>query len=113
VDGYEPSTKTVFQYQGCHFHGCSAHCKQDNAPDLFQKNKQQEEKLKKKVYNLVVVWECVAPGYKDKTHEQKIVIYPHTIVYHFESYLDKAKIYSTTKKFHIRKRARANLSFRR
>jgi len=46
---------------------------------------------------LVVVWECKAPGYKDITHEQKIVIYPHAIVYNFEAYLDKAKIYSATK----------------
>ena len=42
VDGNEPSTKTVFQYHGCHFHGCSAHCKQDNASELFQKTRQQE-----------------------------------------------------------------------
>jgi len=42
VDGNEPSTKTVFQYHGCHFHGCSAHCKQDNARELFQKTRQQE-----------------------------------------------------------------------
>jgi len=46
---------------------------------------------------LVVVWECKAPGYTDITHEQKIVIYPHAIVYDVEAYLDKAKIYSATK----------------
>jgi len=46
---------------------------------------------------LVVVWECKAPGYKDITHEQKIVIYLHAIVYNFEAYLDKAKINSATK----------------
>jgi len=90
VDGYEPSTKTVFQYHGCHFHGCSAYCKQDNARELFQKTPQQEEKIKNAGYNLVVVWECKAPGYI--THEQKIVIYPHAIVYDFE-----AKVYSATK----------------
>ena len=22
VDGYHPESKTVFQYHGCHFHGC-------------------------------------------------------------------------------------------
>jgi len=43
---------------------------------------------------LVVVWECKAFGYKNITHEQKIVIYPHAIVYDFEAYLDRAKIYS-------------------
>jgi len=46
---------------------------------------------------LVVVWECKAAGYIDITHEQKIVIYPHAIVYDFEAYFDKAKIYSATK----------------
>jgi len=62
VDGYEPSTNTVFQYHGCHFHGCSAHCKQDNSRELFQKTRQQEEKIKNAGYNLVVVCECKAPG---------------------------------------------------
>ena len=46
---------------------------------------------------MVVVWECKAAGYIDITHEQKIVIYPHAIVYDFEAYFDKAKIYSATK----------------
>ena len=46
---------------------------------------------------MVVVRECKAPGYKDITYEQKIVIYPHAIVYNFEAYLDKAKIYDATR----------------
>jgi len=46
---------------------------------------------------LVLVWECKALGYEDITHEQKIVIYPHAIVYDFEAYLDEAEIYSATK----------------
>jgi len=69
VDGYGPSTKTLFQYHGCHFHGGSAYCKQGNVRELFQKSRQQEEKIKNADYNLVVVWECKAPGYKDITHE--------------------------------------------
>ena len=87
-----------FQYHGCHFHGCSAHCKQDNTRELFQKTRQQEEKIKNAGYNLVAVWECKAPGYKDITHEQKIVIYPHAIVYDFEACLDKAKKYIVQQK---------------
>jgi len=97
VDGYEPTTITVFQYHGCHFLGCFAHCKQDNACELFQKTRQQEKKFKNAGYNLVLIWEFKAPGYEDKTHEQKIVIYPHAIVYDFEAYVDEAKIYSATK----------------
>lgn len=26
VDGYEPTARTVFQYHGCHWHGCSRCC---------------------------------------------------------------------------------------
>jgi len=55
VDGYESITKTVFQYHGCKFHGCHAHCKQGNARDLFQKTQQQEHKIMNAGYNLVVV----------------------------------------------------------
>jgi len=68
-----------------------------NARELLKKTQQQEQKIKKAGYSLVVVWESKAPGYKDITHEQKTVIYPHAIVYDFEAYLDKAKIYSATK----------------
>jgi len=68
-----------------------------NARELLKKTQQQEQKIKKAGYSLVVVWEYKAPGYKDITHEQKTVIYPHAIVYDFEAYLDKAKIYSATK----------------
>ena len=96
VDGYEPTTKTVFQYHGCHFHGCPAHCKQGNAHELLRKTQQQELKIRNAGYNLVIVWECNAPGYKQLAFEPKTVIYPHAIVYDFEAYLDKTKCYRPT-----------------
>ena len=97
VDGYEPTTKTVFQYHGCHFHGCPAHCKQGNARVLLRKTQQQDQKIRDAGYNLVVVWECKAPGYKAIAHKQKTEIYPHAIVYDYEAYLDKPKSYRATK----------------
>jgi len=51
VYGYEPSTKTVFQYR-LSLSRLSCHCKQDNARELFQKTRQQEEKTKNAGYNL-------------------------------------------------------------
>jgi len=97
VDGYDPTTKTVFQYHGCHFHGCPSHCKQDNARELFQKTQERDQKIRDAGYNLVVVWECKAPGYKAIAHKEKTEIYPHAIVYDFEAYLDKTKSYRVTK----------------
>ena len=96
MDGYEPRTKTVFQYHGCHWHGCPAHCKQTDARDRVKKTRQQEHKIKAAGYTLLVVWEC------DKQEnvtipEPQIVVYPHAIVYDFEAYLDKTKRYKHTK----------------
>ena len=80
VDDYEPTTKTVFQYHGCHFHGCPAHCKQGNARVLLRKTQQQDQKIRDAGYNLVVVWECKAPGYKAIAHKQKTEIYIHMLL---------------------------------
>jgi hypothetical protein len=79
VDGYEPTSKTVFQYHGCHFHGCPAHCKLDKAEQtlLLKKTRQQEQKIKNAGYNLVVVWECQNPPKLDiPIPEQRTVPYP-------------------------------------
>ena len=92
----EPTTKTVFQYHGCHCHGCPAHCKQGKAREMLKKTQQQERKIKGTGYNLVVTWECKAPGYKPLALEPKTVIYPHALVYDFEAYLDKIKRYKAT-----------------
>jgi len=96
VDGCEPTTKTVFQYHGCHFHGCPAHCKQGKAREMLKKTQQQERKIKDAGYNLVVAWECKAPSYRPLALEPKTVIYPHALVYDFEAYLDKTKRYKAT-----------------
>jgi len=81
------NNKTVFQYHGCHFHCCPAHCKQDNARELLRKTQQQELKIRNAGYNLVIVWECNAPGYKQLDFELKTEVYPHDIVYDFEASL--------------------------
>ena len=61
MDGYEPTTKTVFQYYGCHWHGCPAHCKQSDARHRLRKTQQQAQKIKATGYTQVVAWECNKP----------------------------------------------------
>ena len=56
----------------------------------------QELKIRNADYNLVIVWECNAPGYKQLAFEPKTVIYPHALVYDFEAYFDKTKCYRPT-----------------
>jgi len=84
VDGYEPTTKTVFQY---HWHGCPAHYKQTDARDRLKKTRQKEQKIQATGYTLVVVSECNKPQREKTIPEPQTVVYPHAIVYDFEAYL--------------------------
>ena len=56
VDGFEPVSKTVYQFHGCYWHGC------DCNPDLydaerFQKTKDMEEKIRGAGFRVVSIWE--------------------------------------------------------
>lgn len=97
VDGYEPKIKTVFQYHGCYWHGCPAHCKRGNAPDLYTKTKKRDKQIRDAGFNLVVTWECEQP--RDDSEPQPLpqtVIYPHAIAYDFEALIDKTKAQQPT-----------------
>ena len=59
VDGYDPNTRTVYEFNGCYFHGCS-HCKKDQ-DELGKERKMhtitKEKYLRNKGYNLRIIWE--------------------------------------------------------
>ena len=59
VDGYDPITRTVYEFNGCHFHGCSD-CKKDQ-DDLGKERKMhtetKEKYLRHKGYNMKIMWE--------------------------------------------------------
>ena len=69
VDGYDLLTKTVFEFQGCEYHGCKKckpngrHVKTFHHPDrkveeLYQATQRKTELLKQAGYNVVEKWEC-------------------------------------------------------
>ena len=69
VDGYDPLTKTVFEFQGCEYHGCrkckpnNRHTKTFHHPDrtveeIFQVTQRKTELLKQAGYIVVEKWEC-------------------------------------------------------
>ena len=59
VDGYDPITRTVYEFNGCHFHGCSD-CKKDQ-DELGKERKMhtetKEKYLRHKGYNMKIMWE--------------------------------------------------------
>ena len=108
VDGY-PETRTVFQYHGCHWHGCEQ-CfpspadrekvvRQDKQGRLFKRKDvysltlQRTQHLRNSGYTVVEKWEHEEPTPWAATRglEKQTETYPHAIVYDFESYQDTSK----------------------
>ena len=109
VDGYHPETKTVFQFHGCHWHGCIqcfSNPKQRTEVIRIDKNGTEttreiaylktlarSDEIRNLGYNLVERWEHeqLSPWLDDKHPRKRNETYPHAIVFDFESYQDKTK----------------------
>ena len=86
VDGYEPESKTIFQYYGCKWHGCPCQ-KERNSLDKerYSNTIDLEKEMKEQKFNLVSVWECERPVMKNMIFEKEFRPYPYFIVYDFEA----------------------------
>ena len=88
VDGYEPTTKTIYQYHGCKWHGCTCLPNRTNADEnQYVTTKGMEKFFKGRGYNVVSVWECEKPRKKKVFFNIEFIPYPHYIVFDFESIL--------------------------
>ena len=98
VDGYNPETKTVFQYHGCYWHGCRK-CfpydreriidhKDKTREDLFKATKRRIGYLRKAGYRVVEAWACEVWEILDELPRTQTKSYPHAILYDFEAYGD-------------------------
>ena len=104
-----PVTKTVFQFHGCHCHGC-IHCfpnpeqrneviridKKGNEitrDDAYQRTLKRSEVIRSSGYRLVKRWKRQEPRpwWDDKLPLKRNETYPHAIVFDFEAYQDKTK----------------------
>ena len=115
VDGYHPETKTVFQFHGCHWHGCIKcfpnpeqrteviHVDKNNneitREDAYQRTLKRSEVIRFLGYNLVERWEHEEPcsWWNDKLPPKRNETYPHAIVYDFEAYEHKTKASNPTR----------------
>ena len=117
VDGFCLKTNTVFQFHGCHWHGC---------PKSFPRPVQRQEKIivekvgkpkrgitrqmayertlktsqeiLKKGFKLVECWEHQITGRLPvELPKKKTETFPHAIVFDFEAVLDRSKRRQPTK----------------
>ena len=96
VDGYEPETRTVYQFHGCKWHGHT--CIKDRTSSqreryldtlavdrLIETNGVDTLTHKDSKFNLVRVWECEKPYKKSVRFEREFTPYPHFIVHDWEA----------------------------
>lgn len=77
VDGYDEETKTVYEFEGCFYHGCpkcfpnqdNLHRKHDDMTmrEIYQRTLEHNLRIREAGYNLIVTWECEWKQ-KRKTH---------------------------------------------
>ena len=99
VDGYNHETKTVFQYQGCHWHRCRKCFPHDRnrivthynqtREDRFKATVERTQKLRAAGYHVIEAWSCEVGEINIKFPQTQIQSYPHAILYDFEAYGDK------------------------
>ena len=101
VDGYDPITKTVYQYHGCHWHECLKCFPKDRDRIIDRNNKTREElyqaalertrALRKAGYCVIEKWACQVGKREADIPSSETRSYPHAIFYDFEAYLNKNK----------------------
>ena len=115
VDGYHPETKTVFQFDGCFWHGCEK-CypkaevrtqiirrdRNGNPTTMeaaYQRTVQRTKFMREAGYTVVKRWEHEhpRPWWNDRCPPKRNETYPHAIVYDFESFQGKTKASNPTR----------------
>ena len=95
VDGYNHATKTIFQYHGCHWHGCRKCFPHDRdkivdrnnqtREDRYEASKKRTRYLKKAGYQVIETWGCEVGKIGAEPPRAETKSYPHAILYDFEA----------------------------
>ena len=123
VDGYKHETRTVFQYHGCRFHGCTK-CFPDlrdqiilnddgknpvTPEELYQATVNLTAFLRKQGYEVIEACSCEVGVFKGGLPKMETKTYPHVIIWDTETFGDKKLSKRPDRSFNDRKRAHTNL----
>ena len=99
VDGYNHETRTVFQYHGCHWHGCRKCYPNDRNKIIAHNNQTREDRFNATVertkalraagYHVIEAWACEVGEIDVELPRPQTQSFPHAIFYDFEAYFDK------------------------
>ena len=99
VDRYNHETRTVFQYHGCHWHGCRKCYPNDcdkiianngqTRGDRFKATVKRTNALRAAGYHVIEVWACEVGEIDAELPQPQTQSFAHEILYDFEAYGDK------------------------
>jgi G:T-mismatch repair DNA endonuclease (very short patch repair protein) len=77
VDGYDPETNTVYEFNGCYYHGCNiCYQPEDINPssgksmgELYKNTIKKEEHLKRLGYKVISKWGCQFKGNDNEVND--------------------------------------------
>ena len=91
VDGYNHEPRTVFQYNGCHWHGCRKCYPNDRDKIITHNDQTREDRLKATVkrtktlraagYHVIEAWACEAGETDVELPRPQTQSYPYAILY--------------------------------
>ena len=79
VDGFCRATSTVYEFNGCFYHGCVSCYPKKNA--LYQKQIDKENFLRSQGYRVISIWECEFRGVQH-SHAYKAFLREHPHLQH-------------------------------
>ena len=88
VDGYEPTTGTVYQYHGCYWHGCPCIEHGGTGRGSLESTLEIDAAIAEE-HPMVVVWEHDVPNPPKVEFPKQFHPYPGFIVYDFEARMKK------------------------
>ena len=102
VNGYNPETKTVFQYHGCHWHGCRKCYSKDRDKIIAHNDQTRKDQyiatlkrtraLRAAGYCIIEAWACEAGEIDVELPQPQTRSYPHAILHDFESYGNESRL---------------------
>jgi len=99
VDGYNHEKRIVFQYHGCHWHGCRKcfpndrdkiiACKDQTREDRYKATVKRTKALRAAGFHVIEAWACEVGEIDVELPRPQTQSFPHAILYDFEAYWDK------------------------
>ena len=99
VNGYDPKTRTVYQYRGCLWHGCRKCYPNDRDKIIANNDQTREDRFKETLkrtkalraagYHVIEARACEVGEIDVEPPRPQTRSYPHAILYDLEAYGDK------------------------